>query len=275
MSWHFSLVAVEALSALNLLDTESCAQLKSMRIAEKSLCDGKKTVASTHSPYGTIYVHSTATRGAGAWMLSLLASRANRLALRGNEITKRAITTFGPKQQELFPRSRHNTFCLKMCGEYANTCRWSYETCEELAIPSNDLPLLRREAPERYISESASGYLPTPSARDGSGSGTNSLRRRERGCRHGLNLRDWFRTFFNLVYPPVVVAEYMMQWPEGWTGLEPLAMDKFRQWLDSHGVCSKAEERTSCAPEPPQNTMEAGQNIGQQRQYAIPLDTKE
>lgn len=36
-----------------------------------------------------------------------------------------------------------------------------------------------------------------------------------------------------------------------------------------------SEERTSCAKKPPQNTMETGQNIGQQRQYAIPLDIKE
>lgn len=30
-------------------------------------------------------------------------------------------------------------------------------------------------------------------------------------------------------------VEWLMGWPIGWTASEPLAMDKFQQWLDSHG----------------------------------------
>ena len=30
-------------------------------------------------------------------------------------------------------------------------------------------------------------------------------------------------------------VEWLMGWPIGWTALEPLAMDRFRQWLDLHG----------------------------------------
>jgi hypothetical protein len=30
-------------------------------------------------------------------------------------------------------------------------------------------------------------------------------------------------------------VEWLMGWPIGWTDLRPLAMDRFRQWLDSHG----------------------------------------
>jgi hypothetical protein len=36
-------------------------------------------------------------------------------------------------------------------------------------------------------------------------------------------------------------VEWLMGWPIGWTDLKPLAMDKFRQWLDSHGIRSQAE----------------------------------
>lgn len=32
-------------------------------------------------------------------------------------------------------------------------------------------------------------------------------------------------------------VEWLMGWPIGWTDLEPLAMDKFRQWLEQHGAC--------------------------------------
>ena len=30
-------------------------------------------------------------------------------------------------------------------------------------------------------------------------------------------------------------VEWLMGWPVGWTALEPLAMDKFREWLEKHG----------------------------------------
>lgn len=32
-------------------------------------------------------------------------------------------------------------------------------------------------------------------------------------------------------------VEWLMGWPIGWTDLRPLGMDKFRQWLSSHGRC--------------------------------------
>jgi hypothetical protein len=31
--------------------------------------------------------------------------------------------------------------------------------------------------------------------------------------------------------------EWFMGWPMGWTGLEPLEMGKYREWLQSHGGC--------------------------------------
>lgn len=31
-------------------------------------------------------------------------------------------------------------------------------------------------------------------------------------------------------------VEWLMGWPIGWTDLQPLAMDKFRQWLEQHGA---------------------------------------
>jgi len=32
-------------------------------------------------------------------------------------------------------------------------------------------------------------------------------------------------------------VEWLMGWPLGWTDLKPLAMDKYPQWLRSHGKC--------------------------------------
>ncbi len=34
-------------------------------------------------------------------------------------------------------------------------------------------------------------------------------------------------------------VEWLMGWPIGWSASEPLATDRFQQWLRSHGVCSR------------------------------------
>ena len=31
-------------------------------------------------------------------------------------------------------------------------------------------------------------------------------------------------------------VEWLMGWPIGWTDLKPSGMDKFRRWLNSHGI---------------------------------------
>ena len=37
------------------------------------------------------------------------------------------------------------------------------------------------------------------------------------------------------IYLNPCFGELTMDWPAGWTDLQPLAMDKFQQWFDSHG----------------------------------------
>jgi hypothetical protein len=39
--------------------------------------------------------------------------------------------------------------------------------------------------------------------------------------------------------------EFLMGWPEGWTDLRPLEMDRFQRWLSLHGDCSAVDERFS------------------------------
>jgi hypothetical protein len=35
-------------------------------------------------------------------------------------------------------------------------------------------------------------------------------------------LRDWWRQKYGMLYPPVVVVEYVMGLPRGWTDFAPL-----------------------------------------------------
>lgn len=60
--------------------------------------------------------------------------------------------------------------------------------------------------------------VPTPMASDGKGGHTPSA---SRGAMH--NLRDWFVMYYGILYPPVVMVEYLMGFPTGWTDLEDSA----------------------------------------------------
>lgn len=66
--------------------------------------------------------------------------------------------------------------------------------------------------------------LPTPNARDWrSGKG-----RQDNG--HSPQLPEVIGGQLNPTW-----VEWLMGWPLGWTDLQPLAMDKFRQWCEQHG----------------------------------------
>ena len=73
--------------------------------------------------------------------------------------------------------------------------------------------------------EKESGLLPTPLARDGKGPRSiKALKNAGRGKTNSLP--DYLKVQKNWQYPPVVIVEYMMGWPQGWTDLKPLEMDK-------------------------------------------------
>ena len=79
--------------------------------------------------------------------------------------------------------------------------------------------------------------FPTPTARDmrtGSTPDSRRARRQANGEWHSPNLND-VAAPGGLLNPTWV--EWIMGWPIGWTDLEPLATDRFRQWLEQHGSC--------------------------------------
>jgi hypothetical protein len=65
---------------------------------------------------------------------------------------------------------------------------------------------------------------PTPTASDGTGGPGSS------GRQGGENLRTAVGGTLNPTW-----VEWLMGWPLGWTDLEPLETDKFREWLSRHG----------------------------------------
>jgi hypothetical protein len=175
MSWHFSLAVVEDFLGRNLLDTASCAELKSIRIAEKSSCAGKKKAIYQLSLFGTMRNPLMASRGVDAWILSLRGSPASLGVLPANGEELQISATYGPAHSELSKKSDPDLSCSKMCQGYESFCPWSSETCADLSTPSKGPSLLPPPPWVRDILESASGYLPTTRASDGERGGRGDL----------------------------------------------------------------------------------------------------
>jgi hypothetical protein len=86
--------------------------------------------------------------------------------------------------------------------------------------------------PAALVKETGSGYWPTPLKDDYKG-GTRS--NRSDGKSRASELKHLLKAQFGLTYPIPEHSEALMGQPIGWSGLRPLGMDKFRQWLGWHG----------------------------------------
>lgn len=82
------------------------------------------------------------------------------------------------------------------------------------------------------------GYLPTPLHSDADKGGRGDLLQAVRG-----NSNPHFKTRTDIRVGTggvfIALREWMMGWPLGWSASEPLATDRFQQWLRSHGVPSR------------------------------------
>lgn len=71
---------------------------------------------------------------------------------------------------------------------------------------------------------------PTPTARDGRNRGPSEGNRKSPALNHVATNGNGGQ-----LNPPWV--EWLMGWPIGWAGLEPLERDRFLSWLRQHGIC--------------------------------------
>ena len=82
---------------------------------------------------------------------------------------------------------------------------------------------------KRLRSQVAAGMWPTPMAHDGKDCGSSP----SQAGRNSPTLPVAAGGKLNPMW-----VEWLMGWPLGWTDLRASAMDRFRQWCDSHGVAS-------------------------------------
>ena len=95
------------------------------------------------------------------------------------------------------------------------------------------------------MKEKGCGFLPTPMASQAMMFTNGNMRAEETwetvshlshyliGMEYNLKGREKCQEKNICVHP--LFAEWMMGWPETWTELKPLEMDKYQQWLNWHG----------------------------------------
>jgi hypothetical protein len=179
MSWHCSLELVEAFSQANIWVTGSCVRWRETRIAERSLCGGKRTKASPSSPSGTTSTPSTESHGMALSMSFLLASPASLFPLQEKEKEPKTNETNGPLPQESLAKYDPDTSSWRTYHPLFNTWEeFSPETWPEWGTIKNG-ELFPLEKPEPDINEKDGGWWPTPTANTRPNEGNVRLLRKQ------------------------------------------------------------------------------------------------
>jgi hypothetical protein len=248
MSWLFSQALVAAFSGANSSDGEPCAPLSVMPTPHKFWRNDKTMECSTLSRFGLTCAVLTEDHGAALLTSFLEASRARTSPAPGRA---QGLTGNDPASGLRWPGSfarfdpASSSWKTAQCSllegldEFSETWpRWgSMRTGECWA----------QTMPEHLTSERGSGFWPTPTKSDADKWSNQSLaERRAKGQQVRLNTAVTPEGGGGgQLNPPWV--EWLMGWPIGWTGLEPLETDKFQAWLRSHG-------KLSCAAQPKTGT---------------------
>lgn len=238
MSWHYLPELAEEFLGGSYSAGEPSARWRKTRTAAKCSSDANATVCCRCSRSGTTSVRSTVENGMASWMSSRLVSLVSPSAAPANGAAKRTNGTFGPRQFVCFAKFDRASQSWKMYPSFFTTTisAKSSVTWKQQGLMLNG-ELYQRPALERYTFANDFGFVPTPTANRG---GWNWGGQKRAGpVRYGLATLAHKGLLPNhpmgSLHPAYV--EQLMGWPIGWTALEPLATDKFQQWLDAHGRC--------------------------------------
>ena len=213
-------------SAASFADIPASVLLRLNLTHERYCCNGSWTESCHVSPFGTMCEHSTANHGEGRLISCAEASRAKTSARQEKEWDLAVIgLDCGPRWPGSFARFDPDSSLWKtrQCSLFGGLEQFS-EIWPAWGMMRDgecwDLISL-----EPIIIAPESGWLPTPTCADAKNAG---------GRQNQYDLSKHARVItgkrLNVHY-----SEWTMDWPHGWTDITPLEMDRFQQWLDSHG----------------------------------------
>lgn len=269
MSWHFSQALEVAFLAAGCSDGAPCAPWNSTPFAPDDSCSDRMKDTLHHSPFGMMFVPSTDCRGA-ALLTWFRAGFPVRTLVRPEpaQDSMASEVDSGPKWRGSFAKWNPKQLRWKtaQCSLLGDSDEF-LETWPRWGSMRNGASYLR-PIPALPICESASGLWqtpvaddaisrlkgkwnsrgepklsaqvmnwPTPRARDAQPEGLEAgLRRVEKYSTCGLSTAvnaDPSAKKTGLLNPNW--TEWLMGWPIGWTGCEPLETAKFQEWLQQHG----------------------------------------
>jgi hypothetical protein len=225
MSWNYSLELGEEFLDRGFLTTEQFARLKSTRTVGRSSFAARRKATWNPFPSGTTSELSMLVPGMEWWMSSLAASHVSPGPLPAAEKAPPTPATSGLTPSESFatwdPASA--SWKTSRASKRKSTSAASSVTWPRAGSMRNGIAYPR--PPSAPLTRgTASGYWPTPCARDWKS-------HHNKTCWD--NARPLNETIGGQLNPTWV--EWLMGWPIGWTDLEPLATDRFRQWFEKHG----------------------------------------
>ena len=263
MSWHYLQEGEEASWEGSSLDGAPSALLSLLPTQDES-CSQDKEMESCHaSPSGMTSEPLTASPGADTSMSSVPGSLAHPSVSLASERLETQTRICGLTPSASFARYDPSTCCWRTYQtsllNLTGTCTPYSEGWPRAGMTVDGTVCLRQPlAP--ITKETGSGLLPTITAQS---YGTNQGGAAGRVGKVRMSLQSMAR--MNKWPTPTVQdasnnggpsqfrrnslplnaqvggklnpqwVEWLMGWPIGWTALEPLAMDKYQQWYDSHG----------------------------------------
>lgn len=240
MSWHFLQGQEEASWEGPSLDGAPSALLSLMPTRGKSCSIASVTAYSHASPSGATSEPLTDTPGAGTLMSSLEASpaRTSPWPEPSAEGSRARALGYGGKWRESLARWDQSSCSWKTCPLFSGlTLEPSLEIWPRWGSMQNG-ELYRRGPWALGTSGNDYGLLPTPVASEGLHGHQVSAEyvEKRRRQRRGIKLGQWlFHHGREDLARSASFREWMMGYPIGWTDLEPLATDRFQQWLQQHG----------------------------------------
>ena len=237
MSWHYLQEGEEASWEGSSLDGAPYALLRLLPTHGESSSQDKEMASCQRSLFGMTSEHSTGHHGEDTAMSSAPGSHAHPSVSLESERLMSQTKTCGLKPSASFAKYDPSTSCWRTyqasffnptgtCTPYSDSWPRAGMTVDGIAYPRQPL------AP--IIKETASGLLPTITAQT---YGTNQGGAAGRVGKVRMSLQSMATQRGGRLSPSFV--ERMMNWPVGWTDLEPLAMDKYQQWYASHGDNSR------------------------------------
>ena len=237
MSWSFSLALVEEFKQQGCLVTPSYARLSEIRTADKSSWLARKTGQSRPSQSGTTHEPLTVSLGVAPLMSCLVGSRVSPSAKQGNKKQSTTTETSGQIPSESFARYDRESSSWRMSPDlFGSTCPVSWETWPKQGTIQNGV-CWEREMSEPSMRGNDCGSMrwPTPTARDHKDGTKESCQNVPVNCLLGRAVHVDSASTTGSLNP--LWVEWLMGWPIGWTGLEPLGTGKYRSATPQPGDC--------------------------------------